>query len=48
MALGDALDLILDGGRCTGGVPSTVVDASGASLTVLRAGAIPAEALRRL
>ena len=43
--LGGTLDLILDGGRCAGGVPSTVVDASGETLRVLRAGAIPAEAL---
>jgi len=44
--LGGTLDLILDGGRCAGGVPSTVVEASGETLRVLRAGAIPAEALR--
>ena len=41
--LGGQLDLILDGGRCTGGVPSTVVDASGETLKVLRVGAIAAE-----
>ena len=46
--LGGMLDLILDGGRCAGGVPSTVVDASGETLRVLRAGAIPAEALASL
>ena len=43
--LGASLELILDGGPCAGGVPSTVVDASGPVLRVLRAGAIPAEAL---
>jgi L-threonylcarbamoyladenylate synthase len=42
--LGGLLDLILDGGRCAGGVPSTVVDASGETLKVLRVGAIAAEA----
>ena len=45
--LGGALDLILDGGRCSGGVPSTVVDVSGDGLRVLRAGAIPEEELRK-
>jgi L-threonylcarbamoyladenylate synthase len=45
--LGGALDLILDGGRCAGGVPSTVVDASGATLRVLRVGAIAADAVLR-
>jgi len=44
--LGDSLDLILDGGPCSGGVPSTVVDASGEMLKVLRVGAIPEAALR--
>ena len=45
--LGAWLDLILDGGRCTGGVPSTVVDVSGEPLRVLRVGAISPEALIR-
>jgi L-threonylcarbamoyladenylate synthase len=35
--------LVLDGGRCPGGVPSTVVDCTAADLRILRAGAIPAE-----
>ena len=43
--LGARLDLILDGGRCTGGVPSTVVDVSVEPMRVLRVGAIPAQAL---
>lgn len=37
------IELVLDGGRCPGGVPSTVVDCSGAEVAVLRQGAIPAE-----
>lgn len=41
--LNDRLELILDGGRCPGGVPSTVVDCAGAELRILRQGAIPAE-----
>jgi L-threonylcarbamoyladenylate synthase len=40
-ALGQHLDLIVDGGRSPGGVPSTVVDCTGPEPRVLRAGAIP-------
>jgi L-threonylcarbamoyladenylate synthase len=43
--LGDALELILDGGPCAGGVPSTVVDVSGEELRVLRVGAISPDRL---
>ena len=43
-ALGDAVALVLDGGRI-GGAPSTVVRVDGDVLTVLREGAIPAAAL---
>ncbi len=39
--LGDALDLILDGGPSIGGPASTVVDATGETLRILREGAIP-------
>jgi L-threonylcarbamoyladenylate synthase len=44
------LDLVLDGGPAPGGPPSTVVAVEGERLTLLRAGAIPfqaVEALRR-
>lgn len=48
--LGDALDLILDGGPAGGPRPSTVVDVSDAETRVLREGVIPwgsiADALR--
>jgi L-threonylcarbamoyladenylate synthase len=44
-ALGDRLDLILDGGRSPGGVPSTVVDCTGDIARILRAGAVPDDAL---
>ncbi|MCA1554911.1 MAG: L-threonylcarbamoyladenylate synthase, partial [Chloroflexi bacterium] len=44
--LGDQLDLILDGGICAGGVPSTVVDVSGDEMRVLRVGAIPESVIR--
>ncbi len=39
--LGDAIDLILDGGPAHGGPSSTVVDCSGSSVRVLRVGAVP-------
>jgi tRNA A37 threonylcarbamoyladenosine synthetase subunit TsaC/SUA5/YrdC len=41
--LGDAVDLILDGGPAHGGPPSTVVDCTTGSPVILREGAIPAE-----
>jgi L-threonylcarbamoyladenylate synthase len=40
--LGQALDLILDGGSASGGTPSTVVHCDGWKTEVLRLGAIPA------
>jgi len=46
-ALGDRADLVLDGGE-TGGVPATVVRGEGASLEVLREGAISAAELDAL
>jgi len=39
--LGDAVDLILDGGEAHGGPASTVVDCSGERPRVLRSGAVP-------
>ncbi|MDP9471280.1 MAG: L-threonylcarbamoyladenylate synthase [Chloroflexota bacterium] len=39
-ALGDALDLLVDGGPTPGGVPSTVVALAGDDLIILREGAI--------
>jgi tRNA A37 threonylcarbamoyladenosine synthetase subunit TsaC/SUA5/YrdC len=39
--LGDALDLVLDGGAAHGGPPSTVVDCTADVPRILRAGAIP-------
>jgi L-threonylcarbamoyladenylate synthase len=43
--LSGRIELILDGGRVPGGVPSTVVDCSGTTLTVLRDGPITAAAI---
>ncbi len=39
------LDLLLDGGAVSLGQPSTVVDVRGGAIRILRAGAIPAEAI---
>lgn len=44
-ALGGALDLVLDGGPVRGGTSSTVIDCSSGPPRLLRAGAIPADAL---
>ncbi len=41
------VDLIIDGGRTPGGLPSTVVDLTGARPLILRAGAVPESALRK-
>jgi L-threonylcarbamoyladenylate synthase len=41
--LGGRIELILDGGRCPGGVPSTVLDLTTDPPTVLRTGAIVVE-----
>lgn len=37
---GSNVDLIIDGGKTPGGLPSTIVDASGGELKIIRAGAI--------
>ncbi|MGE5537366.1 MAG: L-threonylcarbamoyladenylate synthase [Gemmatimonas sp.] len=44
-SLGDAVDLILDGGPCTVGIESTVLDLSGAMPVLLRPGAVTGAAL---
>jgi L-threonylcarbamoyladenylate synthase len=41
--LGDAVDLVLDGGEAHGGPPSTVVDCSAEQARILRVGAISSE-----
>ena len=46
--LGDAIDLILDGGVAHGGPASTVVDCTAAVPQVLRVGAITVERLTEL
>lgn len=46
--LGDAVQTYLDGGRTPGGVASTIVDATGDGLRVLRAGAVSLADLQRV
>jgi L-threonylcarbamoyladenylate synthase len=43
--LGEAVDLVVDGGPCAVGVESTIVDASGDRLEILRPGGVAKEAL---
>lgn len=44
--LGDAVDVYLDAGPTPGPTPSTIVDATGETLTVVRAGVVTADQLR--
>ncbi len=37
---GDKIDLIIDGGKTTGGLPSTIVDVTGRAVKILREGAV--------
>jgi tRNA threonylcarbamoyl adenosine modification protein (Sua5/YciO/YrdC/YwlC family) len=46
--LGNAVDIYLDGGQTGDAVASTIVDLTGEVPTVLRLGAVPLEALRRV
>jgi L-threonylcarbamoyladenylate synthase len=45
---GDRIDLIIDAGPTPGGLPSTIVDARGAALKVLREGVIGKKSLKGL
>jgi L-threonylcarbamoyladenylate synthase len=47
-SLGEAVDVVLDGGPCPGGIESTVVDVSSPRARVLRPGGITLSALRRV
>lgn len=46
--LGDAIDLILDGGQAHGGPASTVVDCTGSMPRILRVGAVPLDRVARI
>jgi L-threonylcarbamoyladenylate synthase len=45
--LGGEVDLVIDGGRCPGGVESTVVDVSGDAPVLVREGAVPWEEIAK-
>jgi L-threonylcarbamoyladenylate synthase len=46
--IGDKIDMVIDGGKCPGGIESTVVDLSGEKPIVRRQGAISLEQLRKI
>lgn len=46
--LNGRVPLILDGGKCLGGVPSTVIDCSGSEPVILRAGPISSEQISKV
>ncbi len=46
--LGEAVEVLLDGGPTPGSVPSTIVDATGDAARILRLGAIPVERLNEV
>ena len=46
--LGDKIDLIINGGRCSGGKESTIVDVTGETPIILREGAISKEELEQV
>jgi L-threonylcarbamoyladenylate synthase len=46
--LGDSVSVYLDGGPCTDGVPSTILDLTGTVPRLLRAGAVSVDALRKV
>ena len=45
---GNLIDLVIDGGKCSGGIESTIVDVTGEIPVVLRDGAISRKELRRV
>lgn len=45
---GEQIDLIVDGGRTKGGLPSTLIDTAGGRVRVLRAGAVAADEIKRV
>jgi len=46
--LGGQVDLIIDMGKCPGGLESTVVDVTGVTPVILRQGVIPEEEIKRV
>lgn len=47
-SLGGRVAMVLDGGACPVGVESTIVDASGGTIRLLRPGGVPLESLREV
>lgn len=45
--LGEHVDLVIDAGKCPGGVESTVIDVTAATPVILRAGIIPESEINR-
>ena len=46
--LGDNVDLIVDGGKCHGGLESTIVDLTGKVPVILRQGIVPEEEIKKI
>jgi L-threonylcarbamoyladenylate synthase len=46
--LGGEVDIVVDGGRCPGGLESTVVDVTSGEPVILRRGAVPDEEIQRI
>jgi L-threonylcarbamoyladenylate synthase len=46
--LGDSIDFIIDGGRCPGGIESTIVDVTRKTPVILREGSIPKAELEKV
>jgi L-threonylcarbamoyladenylate synthase len=46
--LGSVVDMIIDGGKCPGGVESTVIDITGSAPLILRRGAVPESEIIRI
>lgn len=46
--VGSGVDLIVDGGPCPGGLPSTIVDVHGSSPRLVREGRVPWEEIERV
>jgi L-threonylcarbamoyladenylate synthase len=46
--IGDKIDMVVDGGKCPGGIESTVIDLSGEKPIIRRQGAVSIEKLRKI
>jgi L-threonylcarbamoyladenylate synthase len=46
--IGDKIDMVIDSGRCPGGIESTVIDLSGEKPVIRRQGAISIDRLRKI